>query len=87
MIKLIKKSNLLINLSQTRSYAESIADIQIKPVDFLLNIWYCCQLTPSLKAWLSLLLKLETVILAVTAFYNPELFACLCGARRQAPLR
>ena len=47
-----------------------IAGMQIKPVDFLLNIWYCRLRTPSAKAWLSLLLKLETGILAVTAFYN-----------------
>ncbi|HHT9146697.1 MAG TPA: hypothetical protein ACFYD4_13660 [Candidatus Wunengus sp. YC61] len=47
-----------------------IADMQIKPVDFLLNIWYCRLRTPSVKVWLSLLLKLETGILAVTAFYN-----------------
>jgi len=47
-----------------------IAGMQIKPVDFLLNIWYCRLRTPSAKAWLSLLLKLETGILAVTAFYK-----------------
>jgi len=38
-----------------------IAGMQIKPVDFLLNIWYCRLRTPSAKGWLSLLLKLDCI--------------------------